>query len=259
MAEILARYGAPPPPAVIDPAKGGGLRSVRVAGIQFVHFSDSDRQVGPMNGQDSGVTLTLVAELPGAVLAAKGGKLLKATADTGEDLLPKGSFNRDIHFPRLSKDKAAVTFDVRLNLPPARARGLSEVSGTLTYAVAGRAKEVDLGIGSFKAGTKGTALGASIEKIGESPFDKSKKTLSLRIELPQDSVQSVAFFDESGKKLEVESNGWSGFNDQVSYEYSFKGAPPEKGRIVASIYEDRKSFEVPFKVADLDLLGRPLK
>ncbi len=257
-AEILKKFGAPPPPAVIDPAKGGGLKSVRVAGIQFIHFADSEREIGPMNGQDEGVTLTLVAELPGAVLSVKGGKLMKASADTGEDLLPKGDFSRDIHFPRLSKDKAAVTFDVRLILPPPKARGIKEVSGTLTYAVGGKTKEVDLGIGAFKTGTKGKELGAEIEKIEDHPFDKGKQMLSLKIEAPQESIQSVTFFDESGKKVEVESAGWSGFNEQVTYQYSLK-AVPAKGKVVATVYEDRKSFEVPFRVADLDLLGRPLK
>ena len=257
--EILKKYGAPPPPTVIDPAKGGGLKGVRVAGVQFVHFSDPEREVGPMSGQEAGVTLTLVAELPGAVLSVKGGKLMKVTADTGDDLLPKGDFSREIHFPRLSKDKAAVTFDVRLNLPGPKARGLKEVSGLLTYAVAGKTKEVDLGIGLFKDGAKGKELGAAIEKIEDHPFEKGKKMLSLKIEAPQDSIQSVAFFDEAGKKLEVESSGWSGFGDSTTFQYSLKGAPPAKGRIVASVYDDRKSFEVPFRVTDLDLLGRPLK
>ena len=255
---ILAKFGAPPPPAVIDPAKGGGLKSIRVAGISFVHFADSEREVGPLNGQEEGVTLTLVAELPGAVLAVKGGKLMKAAADTGDDLMPKGDFSREIHFPRLSKDKAAVTFDVRVALPGPKARGFKEVSGTLTYSVAGKTKEVDLGIGAFATGTKGKEMGAEIEKIEDHPFDKGKKMLSLKIEAPQESIQSVTFFDESGKKVDVEPSGWSGFGDSTTYQYSLK-AVPAKGKVVARVYDDRKSFEVPFRVADLDLLGRPLK
>jgi len=259
MPAILAKFGAPPPPTAIDPAKGGGLKSVQVAGIQFVHFKDNERELGPMNGQEAGVTLTLVAELPGAVLSVKEGKVSKALSDTGEDLLPKGDFRRTIHFPRLSKDKAAVTFDVPVGLPSAKARGFKEISGLLTYVVAGKTKEVDLGIGLFQSGAKGKELGSEIEKIEDHPFEKGKKSLSLKIAAAQDSIQSVTFYDESGKKLAVESSGWSGFNDQVTYSYTFKAAPPAKGRIVAQVYDDRKSFEVPFRVADLDLLGRPLK
>jgi hypothetical protein len=254
---ILAKFGAPPPPTAIDPAKGGGLKSVQVAGIQFVHFRDHERELGPMNAQDAGVTLTLVAELPGAVLSVKEGKVSKALSDTGEDLLPKSDFSRTVHFPRLSKDKAAVTFDVPLRLPSPKARGFKEISGLLTYVVAGKSREVDLGIGLFQSGAKGKELGARIEKIEDHPFDKAKKSLSLKIEAPQDSIQSVTFYDESGKKLAVDSGGWSGFDNQVTYSYTFKGDPPARGRIVALVYEDRKSFEVPFRVADLDLLGRP--
>jgi hypothetical protein len=256
---ILAKFGAPPPPSVIDPAKGGGLKSVKVAGIQFVHFTDRERELGPMNGQEPGVTLTLVAELPGAVLSVKEGKVSKASADTGEDLLPRREFNRTIHFPRLSKDKAAVTFDVPIGLPSPQARGFSEISGVLTYVVAGKTKEVDLGISLFQSGAKGKELGAEIEKIEDDSFDKTKKSLSLKIGVSRESIQSVTFYDESGKKLAVESSGYSGFNDQVTYSYTFKGAPPAKGRIVALVYDDRKSFEVPFRVADLDLVGRPVK
>jgi hypothetical protein len=41
--------------------------------------------------------------------------------------------------------------------------------------------------------------------------------------------------------------------------YTIKGKIPAKGRAVAKIYQDVKVYQVPFKISDVDLFGRPLK
>lgn len=258
MEETLAAWGAKPPAAPIEAAKGGALKSVKVAGIQLVHFTDDERDIRPLNGAE-GMTLAIVAELPGSVLSVKEGKLTGAKADNGEDLLPEREFDRDIHFPHLSKDRAAATFDVKLKAPSAKAKGIKSVSGVLTYVTAGKTKAVDLGIAEFKAEAKGKALGAQIEKIEDHPFEKDQKMITIKLEMAREGIDAVEMFDAAGKKVEMEPSGYSSFGDNASLSFTVKGAVPAKGKIVARVFDELKSYEVPFTVENLDLLGRPLK
>lgn len=254
MEELMAKYGAAA--AAAAPPAGAGLKSVSVAGVQWVHAADSERGVTPFSKGQPGFSVAIIAELGGSALAAKTGKLTKAVADTGEDLLPKEEFEREIHFPRLSEDKTAVTFDVALSLPSAKAAGLKEVSGTLTYTVAGKTVDVDLGIGAFQKGAKGKLHDAVIEKI-ETNDDGAEVTLKLS--LSADVLDSVDFYDEKGVKLQSSRQGYSSSGDESMIEFSVKGALPKKGKIVAKLFDDLKTYEAPFTIKDVDLLGRPKK
>jgi hypothetical protein len=253
-----AKAPAGAPPAVAPAARGGALKGVRVGGARIVHFQDRDRGISPFNAE-LGLTLSLVAELPGSVLGLKDGRVGKAVSDAGEDLLPEKDWDREIHFPHLSEDKAAVVFDVKLRAPDAKARGLREVSGVLVYTVGGKTKDVDLGIAEFRKGARGKALGAVIEKIAPSEFDEKIVSIELKLETALETVASVEFLDAAGKPLPVERGGYMSSGDEVTLSFNSKGALPPKGRIVAKLFQDLAQYEAPFKIEQVDLLGRPLK
>lgn len=234
-------------------AKGGDFKSLKIAGIRYVFEHDSERNPG---SPGSGVTLTLYGDLPGAVLSVKQGLLNKAVADTGEDLLPD-KFQRTIHFPHLSQDKAGVSFDVNLKLPSAAAKGFKEVSGVLTYFVGGTTKEVDLGFDELKADAQGK--GAEIKKIEDSKWEEGSQDLDVRIEMPSDTIKSVVVKDASGAVLKTTEGGSWNSDRETTRILRLKGKFPAKGKIVAIVYDDLKSFEIPFKIENVDLLGRPLK
>jgi hypothetical protein len=254
----LAAWGARPPAPAAEAAKGGAIRSVRVGGMQIVHFRDDEREIRPLGGEE-GIKLSLVAELPGSVLSIKDVKLTGAKADTGEDLLPERDFDREVHFPHLSKDRTATLLEVKLRTPAPKARGIKEVRGVLTYMTAGKTKEVDLGITQFKPGAKGKALGASVEKIEDHFFEKDQKVVTIHFELAHEMIESVALFDGGGKKLDAKAEGYSSSGDTCSLSFAIRGGVPASGKVVASIFDGVKAYEVPFAVENLDLLGRPLK
>ncbi len=253
---LLKRLGAlEPPPAA---AQGGELKSLKVVGVKWVHATDTKRGVRPLNSMEAGLTLALLAELPGAALSIKEGRLTRATSDAGEDLLPKRDWDRSLHFPQLTEDKAGASFDVTLKLPGPGAKGLKEVSGTLTYLVGTTTKDVDLGFAELTSGAKGKELGAQIGDVEDSSFDKSQR-LEVKLAVSRDTLAGLEFFDETGKALEVQPAGsmWSGRNTTLTY--ARKGKFPAKGRVIAKVWQDLKPFEVSFVVKDVDLLGRPLK
>jgi len=239
-------------------SKVENFKSLKVGGVRLVRFSDSKRDVRPLN-YDKGYTLSIVGELPCPVLSVTEGKLETAIADNGEDLLPEREWDSKIHFPRLSKDKTVVIFDVNLSLPGENVRGIREVSGILKYTIASGSRNVDLGITDFTIGAKGKEFGAAIKSIKRSKWEKGKQTLSLKLNLSQSSIKSVTFYDDEKNKLDVSSQGYFSMGSSTTFEYSCKGTLPETGFIVVGIFEGLKKYEIPFKLTNISLTGQPLK
>ncbi len=257
MAELLKKFGGKGPAA--PPSKGGAFKDLKVAGVQIVYAFDAQRGMMPLNTGQAGLKIALVGELPGSVLAMKEGRLEKAVSDAGDDLLPKEKFHRAIHWPRLSTDKGAVCFEVQLNLPGEKAKGIKELSGVLQYVVGEKTKSVDLGIAEFNPGAKGRELGAEIAKVEDSQFQQGHQQLELKLKASMDAIQSVDFLDEGGTKLAVRASGHWQQGETTQFTYTLKGKFPPKGKIVVNLYDDLKTYEIPFKVENVDLLGRPLK
>lgn len=254
MAELTAKFGAVA--AAAAPPAGAGFKKVTVGGVQWVHASDEERGIAPFGRSRPAFSLSIVADLGGTALSVKEGKLLKAVADNGEDLLPKEEFDRDISFPRLSEDKTAITFDVNLPLPGPKAAGIKEISGTLTYLVADKTVDVDLGIGAFQPGAKGKAHQAEITKV-ETEGNESR--VALKIALGLDAIASAHFSDEKGATLPSTRLGYSSDGEEFTIEFAIDAALPKKGKIVIKIYDSPKTYEAPFTIKDVDLLGRPRK
>ena len=244
--------------AVLPPAAGGRLKNLRVGGVQIIHESDQKKEIRPFN-YDKGYALSLIAELPGAVMRIKEAKITKAQADTGEDLLPSREWDRKIHFPKLSANKSTVILEVKLKLPGTRAKGLKELSGELIYVVNKGTKTVDLGMLELKAGAKGKALGAEIKSLKESKWQKAHQELELKLEISRDQVKEVRFADINGNKLPVSGSGswWSG--RRVTLTYRLKGEFPAKARIMVEVYAQLQEYKVPFKLSNVSLIGLPLK
>lgn len=256
--ELLKELGIfMPIPAAL--ANGGDFKSVKVGGVRFVNFSNTENNIRPFN-QGSGYALSLIGELPGSVLKVTGGKLAKAVADNGENLLPNDKWERKIHFPRLSKDKTTVVFEVNLSLPGENVKYLKEVSGSLEYLVSVGVKEVDLGIEEFRAGAQGKELGAVIKSAQKSTTEEEgKSSVKLKLNLPQEFIKSIDFYDiEEDRKLDV--SGWttSGMGEVTEIKRTFKGDLPEKGRILVEIYDKLEKYEIPFKMGDISLIGEPI-
>jgi hypothetical protein len=243
---------APPVPA----ATGGEFKSLTVMGVQHVYADDSMGGFRPFNGAQ-GMALSLVGEFNGAVLQVKGGKLEKATADDGSSLLAENEWERDIHFPNLSEDKTKVMFEIRLARPGKDVKGLTEVSGSLEYVVGGKTKPVDIGLSEFKAGAKGKEFEAVIEKVENSEWNEGHQELSLKLALEATSVQSVKIYDDRGVELKTQPGGTMTMTGEVTMGFQLKGKFPEKGKVVVVVFEDLKAYKVPFKLSNLDLLGRP--
>ncbi len=243
---------APPPP----PAREGSFRSLEVVGVRLVYETDSRKGISPLNTNEPGLTFSILGGLPGRVLDVREGKLQAAIADNGQDLLPQREWSRKIHFPRLSEDKQSVLFEVQMKLPSKEVRTLKEVSGTLEYAVGDRTREVDLGFASLAAGAGGKEYGAKIEKIGKSEWQEGQETLELNLTIARETIESTVFYDTQGNKLDVDASGYMSSGRSTTLSFSKKGKFPPDGRIALKVYEDLKTFEAPFKLENVPILGR---
>lgn len=236
---------------------GEKFKGVQVGGIRLVRFSDQKRGIRPFN-YDAGYSLSIIAELPGPAISASGGKLTKAIADNGANLLPKKKWDRRVGFPNLSKDKSTVIFGITLALPPDDVKSIKEISGTLKYITAGSVKKVDLGISDFKVGSKGTQYSATVKSVGKSKWGEGEE-LKLKLNLKKDAIKEIKFYDEHGTRIKFMSKGSSWGGKISTYSYTLKTKFPAKGKVVVEVYEGQQRHELPFKLENISLLGQPLK
>jgi hypothetical protein len=234
-----------------------GEMKVKVAGVRLVKYSDFERGIMPL-GQRDGYTLSLIAELSAPAIRASGGRMEKASTDTGKSLLPKDRWGRRIKFPRLSKDKKTVVFDVEMLLPDEDVEGLQELSGTLEYLTADASRAADLGMMDFKVGAKGRELAAVIRSIEKDPWQKNATVLDLKLNLRPEVLGSVEFYAQDGTKLDVSKRGYEAFGSTTTLNFSIKGKLPPKGRIVLNVFEGLKKNEISFKLTEITLTGQSL-
>lgn len=238
------------PMALAAPAQGGELNSLKIMGVQLVRPFDEELDNLPFNAQP-GFALSLLAELPGSVLAMTDEcGLDTAIADDGTDLLPESDWDRRISFPNLSPDKTRVLFEAKMGLPAPGVKGLREVTGHLQYRVASGSREIDLGFDELTAGATSQELGAEIVNL-------EAESLELKLTLKPDEVKAL-YLVVGKTKTELNRNGYSGFNDEYSYTYESPTGFPAKARLVAEVHAEVQLFTAPFKIENITLLGEPV-
>lgn len=242
----------------VAPADGGGFKSLKVGGVRLVKFSDPENDIRPFN-YDEGYALALIGEFNGSVLKVTEGRVEKALADSGQNLLPDREWDRKISFPKLSKDRTRVMFEVKMAVPGEDVRYVKEVSGILEYTVSSGTKELDLGITKFKEGARGKELSAVIKSVGEDEWEEGKQQLVLEMGADMDSVKSFDFFDKDGNKFEVSRRGYFSSGSSSEITFSIMGKLPEEGRIVIVMHDNVKKFKIPFKLENITLTGEPAK
>lgn len=248
-AELLPQLEIPK-----GPDQGPPMGNARILAVKLVREADGDRELHPMGQNYPSLSLTICGDLPGPALKADEGRIDAVVTDTGENLAPEDEWKRRISFPKLTKDRRSVFFDLDLPLPPEGAAGLREIRGIITCRVSGGSEDVDLGLASLEAGTEGAQFGARIERFES---DEDRHSLELRVQLPMDQVEALALRDGQGNAIALDQNGYSAVNDEVTFTYGFRGEIPDKPRLVARIAKDIQTFEVPFVIENVDLLGRP--
>lgn len=232
-------------------ASGGQFKSLKVAKVslsdvdddEYVHFGTSKRY-----------QLTLLGELPGAVLNLTKGELRSATADNGDDLMPESDWDREINWPQLSSAKNFVMFDVNLKLPAPDVHAIRDVSGVLRYVVGLKTKFLESRL-SFSENSIGDH-GVTIEGI-ESEGEES--VLKLEIEGAGYALKGVSFKDAAGRPLEAREQSWSSSDDKIWYSFVLTGPWPDKGSVVLEMFTDIKEYELPFSIGPVDLAGRSVK
>ena len=247
--------------SIAPPAEGETLKSVKVVGVRMISEVDKHLKLRPFN-YDAGYTLSVLTEFPGSVLdITDKSSITTAIASDGTSLL-KGDrdWDRRLGSPDLSADKASAIFDIGLKLPPPGATGLKEITGTIQYRVAGGSKKTDLGLKSFEVGAKGTEFGASIEEIKDGWKKDGSKEMELKLKLKADDLKSASMVvDSTSPAIELDRRGYSSSNGTTRFTFSFKNGIPEKGSIVVETYDQVKTFDVPFSIENLTLLGTPVE
>ena len=231
----------------------GGLKSIRVVGVSL--NTKLDENLPAFNNWDASYAVSLLVEFSGAVQSVTDETVVETvTADDGASLLPDSDWNRKVHFPKLAKDKTAAILEFKLNLPASGVKGLKELSGHVQYRVSSGTKEIDLGLDGLTAGATGTNLNAEIKSIKEGWQKNGSQEMSLHLKTSPDAIKSMSLVVD-GNKTVLRQNGYGGGNGAFDFTYESKTNFPANGRLVAEVYDKVQTFEAPFKLENISLLG----
>ena len=100
-------------------------------------------------------------------------------------------------------------------------------------------------------------MGAKIESIEPGWKKDGSQQLSLRLKIDMDGLKTV-YLVADGNKTALEQRGYSGGGKSYSFNLESKTNFPAKARLVVEVYDQMQTFNVPFKLENLSLLGAPL-
>jgi len=242
-------------PKIAPAAQGEPFESLEVVGVRFVSEVDEGSGLRPFNSEP-GYSLSLFGKFSGSVLSmTDGSKLEKAVADDGSDLLPARDFKRGIRFPRLSEDRSAVVFEIDLRSPGKEVKSIREISGTVQYTVSEGTKEVDLGFASLKSGESGKELNAKIIEIKDGWNKDGTKNIEIELAVGKGEIKDLVML-EGAKRTVLASRGYSSFGSGTNtFTFEAEGGVPENAKLIAVLYDGIQTYDVPFKLENISLLG----
>ena len=243
--------------SIAAPAQGGQIKSIKVVGARIAREVDKKLDLRPFH-QEPGYTLSVLVEFPGSILDITDKSVIEsAFAGDGSSLI-KGNrdWDRRLGFPKLSADQASAIFDVELKMPPPGVQGIKEISGLLQYRVSMATKETDLGPMELKTGSKSGELGASIEQIKDGWKDGTKE-LELKLKLKPTDLKAVHIV-ENGVRSELKRSGHSGGGNTTVFTFQIEGELPEKASLIVETYDKIQTYDAPFTLENLSLLGEPI-
>lgn len=243
--------------SIAAPAEGGKIKSIKVVGARIAREVEKKLDIRPFH-QEPGYTLSVLVEFPGSILDITDKSMIEtAFAGDGSSLI-KGNrdWDRRLGFPKLSADQASAIFDVELKMPPAGVRGIKEITGVLQYRVSMGTKETDLGQMELKTGSKSDVLGASIEEIKDG-WKEGTKEMELKLKLKTTDLKAVHLV-ENGARTELKRSGYSGGGNTTVFSFQIEGDLPEKASLIVETYDKIQTFDAPFMLQNLSLLGEPL-
>ncbi len=259
---------------VFQPAPEGlGLVAMAVTGFGIIWFDPEEEEQAKVPqpeilgrrvaDQRSLYNLHLTGKFAGPVFKILGAKLDKAVTDSGESLVGQNSgvFNWNLFQTwENGQPQPARLFQGSLSLaaPSAKAETIKELSGRVFYLVRGKSgRMVDVGLAEFKAGAKGTTLGARIKSITVQGNDG--RVLSLTLDKMMEEVGEIKFYDAAGVALPVRPAGQLMDGNTPEFRFYSDEPLPAQGRIEVEVYDDLKKLVAPFRLENVPLYGRPVR
>lgn len=241
------------PAEKIENFKGGNFTGVRIVRTTMSDMVDPEYT---LFGSDQTYRISIMAELPGALLSADKAVALKATADNGDDLLQADEWSRETSYVQLSQNKSVVLWDISLLLPNEKVNGIRELSGFFYGSTTTGTKWIETGITEFKEGARGTSLDVAVESIKQSGTGYE---MNLKFTVSCSLIKDIQILDGTGKILEAQKYSSSDFGDGCTMGLYLEGEFPPKGTIRVELYEDIQKLEIPFSITNVTLFGKPVK
>jgi hypothetical protein len=234
-------------------ATGGGFRSLRVVKVMLNNMEDPDYMVF---GTDRVYQVSLLGELPGAVLNVKEGTLERAVADNGSDLMPESDWERQI-YASLSARKTHVLMDVKLKIPGPDVNGIREIAGHLQYEVSQKTRVYRSPLVDFVTNAQLGFLNSNLSRLLPSSWDGDGHEVYLQIGTIAESIKAIRLLDASDTPIETNmfSASNAGTEKRCEAYFTVNKPLPKRGYVEVELYDDVQRFVIPFQIGNIDILG----
>jgi hypothetical protein len=246
---------ADPPVAPVKPAVDGAPARIKVIGVGW-RFEKAEPLSSFFGGPSPGYTLSLRAELPGAVFGVDEVEVTRAATLEGVLLEGKGNARGAGWIASPQDLRTNVNFDIYLASLSAESKGLAEVSGVLKCSSAENLRTVELISGRLGAGAKGAEFGAHLDYVGQNAAGSEK--LVLRTSLEPQQLRSLKVINEASLTVSLDVRGTMNVGKEYTYTCVARRSIPRSGKLVADVMVGTQTLRIPFSVTNLTLLGQPL-
>jgi len=111
----------------------------------------------------------------------------------------------------------------------------------------------------LQPGESGKELGAKIKEIKDGWNDDGSKQIEIELDVETETLKELVMA-EGVKRTVMERRGYSSFGGgSATYTFEAKGGVPENAKLIAVMHDGVETYDVPFKLENVSLLGTPIE
>lgn len=228
----------------------------QIGGLRVINEPVS-KDLVPFNSFEAGVSIACILsgfEKPILELDSEASTLKSLTTGSGKTLMVEGGFGGKTHefkWPKFSKDKKTVMFEITTYAPPAKGTKELKLDADVAFLTGEKTVSTEHKGLTGKKGEKFELGGEMLtfEEAKAPDWGDWKWQWNMKGKFPASQVKEISAVDQDGKtvKAKFEQSGWSqlqGFPRIYTYRIAFE-RKLERADVIFQLYSDLETVKVP--------------
>lgn len=238
--------------------EGDTFNTVEIIGVRHIKGENINIHTLGRQAYKPTFSIGIKATLLGIVEHFEEGRIEKAETLEGESLITDDRHFGKIQNILLSEQNTVASFDLHMAEPSPETKGIKVISGYIQHFIPGEERKIILEEKELMNGQHWNQLNTQIVHVGISRRISSRKEIHLQFESNSLSIKDVKFLDKNGAAYPILLSDRYEKGPLVTFRFFCNVPLPESASIILEVYDSYRFGKVPFKIENIDLLGRPL-